>query len=83
MRAAFSMLLRALQTESRPFVTRVPVPLLLPGERSSTEDAPADGLYAGLAALEGAQVWRTEGSRSPGRSTPLRRDASMSAARAS
>ena len=59
-RAAFSMLLRALQTKTRPFVTRVPVPLLLPGERSSTEDAPADGLYAGLAALEGTQVWRTD-----------------------
>jgi microcystin degradation protein MlrC len=60
MRAAFSMLLRALQTKTRPFVTRVPVPLLLPGERSSTEDAPADRLYAGLAALEGTQVWRTD-----------------------
>ncbi|MBH1973543.1 MAG: M81 family metallopeptidase [Rhodobacteraceae bacterium] len=60
MRAAYTMLLRALQTDARPFVLRVPVPLLLPGERSSTEDAPADRLYAALPALEGPEVWRTD-----------------------
>ena len=35
MRAAYEMLLRALETGERPGVVRVAVPLLLPGERSS------------------------------------------------
>lgn len=60
MNAAFAMLLRALQTGVRPGVVRVPVPLLLPGERSSTEDSPARELYAALPALESADVWRTD-----------------------
>lgn len=60
MEAAFAMLLRALETGARPGVVRVPVPLLLPGERSSTEDEPAKSLYAGLPAQEGPGVWRTD-----------------------
>lgn len=60
MRAAYSMLLRALETKTRPGVLRVPVPLLLPGERSSTEDAPGDRLYAALPELESAEVWRSD-----------------------
>lgn len=60
MEAAFTMLLRALQTGERPGVVRVPVPLLLPGERSSTEDEPAKSLYAALPDLEGPGVWRTD-----------------------
>lgn len=60
MEAAYSMLLRALRTGERPGVVRVPVPLLLPGERSSTEDAPADRLYAALPGREGPDVWRTD-----------------------
>jgi microcystin degradation protein MlrC len=60
MRAAFTMLLRALETKTRPGILRVPVPLLLPGERSSTEDAPGDRLYAALPGLESPQVWRTD-----------------------
>ncbi len=60
MRAAYEMLLRALETGARPGVVRVAVPLLLPGERSSTEDEPGRRLYAALPALEGAGVWRTD-----------------------
>ncbi|MFE3837421.1 M81 family metallopeptidase [Pseudogemmobacter sonorensis] len=60
MTAAFAMLLRALETGTRSGVVRVPVPLLLPGERSSTEDEPARSLYAALPGLEGPQVWRTD-----------------------
>lgn len=60
MRAAYGMLLRALATGVRPGVVRVPVPLLLPGERSSTEDEPARSLYAALPGLEGPGVWRTD-----------------------
>jgi microcystin degradation protein MlrC len=60
MEAAYAMLLRALNTGARPGVVRVPVPLLLPGERSSTEDEPARSLYAALPGLEGPGVWRTD-----------------------
>ncbi|MBI1172308.1 microcystin degradation protein MlrC [bacterium] len=60
MEAAYTMLLRALRTGERPGVVRVPVPLLLPGERSSTEDEPARSLYAALPALEGPGVWRSD-----------------------
>lgn len=45
---AWSMLLRCLREDVRPFVTWAKIPVLMPGERSSTEDAPADGLYAAL-----------------------------------
>ncbi|WBU59878.1 M81 family metallopeptidase [Paracoccus albus] len=60
MDASVKMLVRALTTGERPGVIRVPVPLLLPGERSSTVDEPARSLYAGLPALEGPDVWRTD-----------------------
>jgi microcystin degradation protein MlrC len=60
MEAALSMLVRALQSGERPGVVRVPVPLLLPGERSSTEDEPARSLYAALPGLESKGVWRTD-----------------------
>jgi microcystin degradation protein MlrC len=60
MRAAYAMLLRALETGERPGVVRVAIPLLLPGERSSTEDEPARRLYAALPGLEGPGVWRTD-----------------------
>ncbi|HBF28094.1 M81 family metallopeptidase [Rhizobium sp.] len=45
---AWSMLLRALTTGEKPGVVWVPVPVLLPGERTSTEDEPAKSLYARL-----------------------------------
>lgn len=60
MRAAVAMLVRTLETGERPGVLWVPVPLLLPGERSSTEDEPAHSLYAALPAREGAGVWRAD-----------------------
>lgn len=42
---AWSMLVEALRTGMRPGVAWAPVPVLLPGERTSTEDEPAAGLY--------------------------------------
>ncbi|MGV8936654.1 MAG: M81 family metallopeptidase [Allorhizobium sp.] len=42
---AWSMLLRALQSGERPGVAWAPVPVLWPGERTSTEDEPARSLY--------------------------------------
>ncbi|WP_299844530.1 M81 family metallopeptidase [uncultured Paracoccus sp.] len=60
MRAAVAMLVRALETGERPGVVRVPVPLLLPGEKSSSEDEPARSLYAALPEREGPGVWRSD-----------------------
>jgi len=60
MNAAFGMLMRALKTGWRPGVARVPIPHLLPGERSSTEDEPAKSLYAALPGYENADIWRTD-----------------------
>ena len=45
---AWAMLLRALKTGERPGVAWAPVPVLLPGERTSTEDEPAKSLYLRL-----------------------------------
>lgn len=42
---AWSMLVRALQSGERPGVAWAPIPVLLPGERTSTEDEPARSLY--------------------------------------
>jgi microcystin degradation protein MlrC len=41
----------------RPGIAFVPVPVLWPGERTSTEDEPARTFYAGLAGVEGGAVW--------------------------
>ncbi|RYH04487.1 M81 family peptidase [Salipiger sp. IMCC34102] len=60
MTASVEMLTRALKDGTRPGVVRVPVPHLLPGERSSTEDEPARRLYADLPKLESDDVWRTD-----------------------
>jgi microcystin degradation protein MlrC len=48
MRRAWSMLLRTLRDGTRPGVFWAPVPVLMPGEKSSTEDEPARSLYARL-----------------------------------
>ncbi|WP_172293718.1 M81 family metallopeptidase [Pseudoruegeria sp. HB172150] len=48
MKRAWAMLLRCLRTGERPFVTWAKIPVLMPGERSSTEDEPAASLYAAL-----------------------------------
>ncbi len=45
---AWSMLVRALKTGEKPGVAWAPVPVLLPGERTSTEDEPAKSLYLRL-----------------------------------
>ena len=47
-RRAFSMLVRAISSGTRPGVAWAPVPVLMPGERTSTEDEPAKSLYASL-----------------------------------
>lgn len=60
MTTSFKMLIRALETGTRPGVVRVPVPHLLPGERSSTEDEPGRSLYAALPTYENDDVWRTD-----------------------
>ena len=55
---AVAMLLRALLTGVRPQVLWVSIPVLMPGERSSTDDEPAKRLYANLPAIDAiAGVW--------------------------
>ena len=46
---AWSMLIRTLKTGEKPGVAWAPVPVLLPGEKTSTEDEPAKSLYHRLA----------------------------------
>jgi len=45
---ACNMLVHRLEINSKPGLIWVPIPVLMPGERSSTEDQPAKGLYAQL-----------------------------------
>lgn len=45
---AWSMLMTMLRTGEKPGVAWARIPVLLPGERTSTEDEPAKGLYAVL-----------------------------------
>ena len=52
MRRAVTMLVRALRSGQRPVVAWAPVPVLLPGERTSTQDEPARSFYAQLQAVE-------------------------------
>lgn len=52
MRRAVTMLVRALTTGQRPVVAWAPVPVLLPGERTSTQDEPARTFYTQLQAVE-------------------------------
>ncbi|PDT46833.1 microcystin degradation protein MlrC [Sinorhizobium fredii] len=49
---AWSMLVEALRSGTRPGVAWAPVPVLLPGERTSTEDEPAASLYSDLPAID-------------------------------
>ncbi|WP_062209482.1 M81 family metallopeptidase [Aureimonas sp. AU12] len=48
MERAFAMLASALRDGVRPGIAWAPVPVLLPGECTSTQDEPARGLYAAL-----------------------------------
>lgn len=52
MRRAVTMLVRALKTGQRPVLAWAPVPVLLPGERTSTQDEPARTFYTQLQAVE-------------------------------
>jgi microcystin degradation protein MlrC len=49
---AFGMLTRSLEQRLRPLLVWVPIPVLLPGERTSTVDEPARTLYASLPAID-------------------------------
>ncbi len=49
---AWTMLVEALRTGVRPGVAWAKVPVLLPGEKTSTEDEPARSLYAALPAFD-------------------------------
>ncbi len=52
MRRSVSMLVKSLQSGIKPTLLWVPIPVVLPGERTSTEDEPAKSLYARLPALD-------------------------------
>ena len=52
MRRAVTMLVRALWTGVRPKLCWAPVPVLLPGERTSTQDEPVRSLYASFHEVE-------------------------------
>ncbi|WFE75817.1 M81 family metallopeptidase [Roseinatronobacter sp. S2] len=52
------MLFRCLKTGQKPCLAWAPVPVLLPGERTSTEDEPAKSLYASLPDRESTpEIW--------------------------
>ncbi|MBX4890648.1 M81 family metallopeptidase [Rhizobium bangladeshense] len=58
MRRSVSMLVKSLKTGTRPFVLWAPIPVVLPGERTSTVDEPAKSLYARLAEIDAIDgVW--------------------------
>jgi len=48
MRRSVTMLVNSLQSGVRPGIVWAPIPVMLPGERTSTEDEPAKSLYATL-----------------------------------
>ncbi|WP_108396283.1 M81 family metallopeptidase [Devosia submarina] len=52
MRRAVTMLVRAVRTGVRPMLAWAPVPVLLPGERTSTQDEPARSFYAQMHEVE-------------------------------
>lgn len=57
-RRALAMLERAVVDGQRPHLVRVPIPLLLTGERTSTEDEPGRALYASLPSYDALPgVW--------------------------
>lgn len=58
MRRSVSMLVKSLKTGVKPILLWAPIPVVLPGERTSTVDEPAKSLYAmlpGIDAIDG--VW--------------------------
>jgi microcystin degradation protein MlrC len=52
MRRAVTMLVRALRSGEKPAIVWAKVPVLLPGERTSTQDEPARSFYTQLQAAE-------------------------------
>ncbi|WP_323014908.1 M81 family metallopeptidase [Devosia sp.] len=52
MRRAVNMLVRALRRGEKPMLAWAKVPVLLPGERTSTQDEPARSFYAQMEAVE-------------------------------
>jgi microcystin degradation protein MlrC len=52
MRRAVTMLVRALKTGVKPVLAWAPVPVLLPGERTSTQDEPARTFYTQIHEVE-------------------------------
>ena len=52
MRRAVTMLVRALRTGQKPVLAWAPVPVLLPGEKTSTQDEPARSFYAQMQEIE-------------------------------
>src|SRR5690606_26717051 len=52
MRRAVTMLVRALRAGEKPLLAWAPVPVLLPGERTSTQDEPARSFYTRLHEVE-------------------------------
>ena len=58
MRRSVSMLVHSLASGIRPGIVWAPVPVVLPGERTSTVDEPAKSLYGLLPALDGLPgIW--------------------------
>ncbi|ANK93648.1 MULTISPECIES: M81 family metallopeptidase [Rhizobium] len=58
MRRSVSMLVESLKTGVKPVVLWAPIPVVLPGERTSTVDEPAKSLYAMLPEIDAmAGVW--------------------------
>ncbi|WP_159588798.1 M81 family metallopeptidase [Chelativorans xinjiangense] len=58
MARAFAMLVKALKSGERPGIAWAPIPILLPGERTSTEDEPARSLYAALPQVDAIpSIW--------------------------
>ncbi|MCT7374460.1 M81 family metallopeptidase [Chelativorans salis] len=58
MACAFAMLVKALKSGERPGIAWAPIPVLLPGERTSTEDDPARSLYAALPQVDAVpRIW--------------------------
>lgn len=58
MRRSVSMLVRSLKTGEKPMIVWAPIPVVLPGERTSTVDEPAKSLYAMLPEIDAMPgVW--------------------------
>jgi microcystin degradation protein MlrC len=58
MRRAVTMLVSSLETGVKPILLWAPIPVVLPGERTSTVDEPAKSLYAMLPAIDALPgVW--------------------------